>query len=87
LNEKQEVYSRQIVQALPVKLVPRFGSGFSARKLFPMIHFAEIFNDIEIVVGHLTPLLDRELLKQKLHQAVIRTFIFYLLPVLIGAFT
>jgi hypothetical protein len=86
------VYGRQIVPTLSAQLVPQFGSGFSARNLFRMIHFAEVFNDMEIVAAgksseqiellqldksgikvseYLTRLPDRELLKQKLHQAVI----------------
>jgi hypothetical protein len=92
LNEKQEVYSRKIVPTLSAKLAPQFGSGFSARNLSKMIHFAEAFNDMEIVAAgksseqiellqldksgikvaeYLTQLPDRELLKQKLHKAVI----------------
>jgi hypothetical protein len=82
----------QIVPTLSAKLVPQFGSGFSARNLFRMIHFAEVFNEMEIVAAgksseqiellqldksgikvaeYLTQLPDRELLKQKLHKAVI----------------
>jgi hypothetical protein len=76
----------------PVHISPQLVSGFNARNLFRMIHFAEVFNDMEIVAagksseqiellqldksgikvaGYLTQLPDRELLKQKLHQAVI----------------
>jgi predicted nuclease of restriction endonuclease-like (RecB) superfamily len=50
LNEKRATYGRKIVPTLSAKLVPQFGSGFSARNLFRMIHFSEVFNDMEIVV-------------------------------------
>jgi predicted nuclease of restriction endonuclease-like (RecB) superfamily len=51
LNGKRGVYGRKIVPTLSAKLVPQFGSGFSARNLFRMIHFAEVFTDIEIVAA------------------------------------
>jgi predicted nuclease of restriction endonuclease-like (RecB) superfamily len=41
----------KIVPTLSAKLVPQFGSGFSARNLFRMIHFSEVFNDMEIVAA------------------------------------
>ena len=45
LNEKRATYGRKILPTLSSKLVPRFGSGFSARNLFRMIQFSEVFND------------------------------------------
>ncbi len=51
LNQKRAAYGRKILPTLSAKLVPQFGSGFSARNLSRMIHFAEVFNDMEIVAA------------------------------------
>ncbi len=49
LKEKRAEYGEQIVPTLSAQLVPEFGDGFSARSLFRMIRFAEVFPDRPIV--------------------------------------
>jgi predicted nuclease of restriction endonuclease-like (RecB) superfamily len=49
LQEKRADYGDQIVPTLSAQLVADFGHGFSTRKLFRMIRFAEVFPDHQIV--------------------------------------
>jgi predicted nuclease of restriction endonuclease-like (RecB) superfamily len=49
LNEQRAEYGEQIVPTLSAQLVVEFGDGFSARNLFRMIRFAEVFPDRQIV--------------------------------------
>lgn len=50
LKEQRSAYGEQIVPTLSAQLTPEYGDGFSARNLFRMIRFAEVFPDREIVV-------------------------------------
>jgi predicted nuclease of restriction endonuclease-like (RecB) superfamily len=49
LKEKRAEYGEQIVPTLSAQLIGDFGNGFSARNLFRMIRFAEVFPEGEIV--------------------------------------
>lgn len=49
LREKRAEYDKAIVPTVSTQLVPLFGEGFSARNIFRMIKFAELFRDEEIV--------------------------------------
>src|SRR6266545_2310982 len=49
LKEKRADYGEQIVPTLSAQLTADFGDGFSARNLFRMVRFAEIFPEREIV--------------------------------------
>lgn len=49
LREKRAGYGEQIVPTLSAQLVADFGHGYSARNLFRMIRFAEVFPDRNIV--------------------------------------
>lgn len=49
LKEKRAEYGQQIVYALSTQLVPEFGHGFSARNLWHMVRFSEVFPDPIIV--------------------------------------
>lgn len=42
-------YGEEIVPTLSTQLIPEFGKGFSARNLFRMIRFSEVFEDREII--------------------------------------
>ena len=56
LKEKRAEYGEKIVHALSAQLVAEFGRGFTARNLFNMIRFAEVFPDTKIVSALLTQL-------------------------------
>src|SRR5436309_6943153 len=45
LKEKRADYGEQIVPTLSAQLKADFGDGFSARNLFRMVRFAEVFPD------------------------------------------
>jgi hypothetical protein len=49
LGEKRAIYGEQIVSTLSAQLSAEYGSGFSARNLFRMIRFAEVFPDRQVV--------------------------------------
>ena len=49
LRDGRAEYGEQIVPTLSAQLLPDFGTGFSARNLFRMIRFAEVFPDVRIV--------------------------------------
>lgn len=49
LQEQRAEYGQQIVHALSAQLALEFGQGFTARNLFNMIRFAEVFPDFPIV--------------------------------------
>ena len=49
LKEKRAEYGEQIVFAVSTELTAEFGQGFSARNLWHMIRFAEVFPDEKIV--------------------------------------
>jgi predicted nuclease of restriction endonuclease-like (RecB) superfamily len=49
LREKRATYGEEIVHALSAQLSAEFGRGFTARNLFHMIKFAEVFPDEQIV--------------------------------------
>jgi len=51
LREQRAAYGEQILPTLSAKLVPDFGTGFSARNLARMVQFAEAFPDQAIVAG------------------------------------
>jgi predicted nuclease of restriction endonuclease-like (RecB) superfamily len=51
LKSERAAYGEQIVPTLSAQLVPDFGDGFSARNLFRMIRFAEVFPDREVVLS------------------------------------
>lgn len=51
LREKRAAYGEEIVHALSAQLSVEFGRGFTARNLFNMIRFAEVFPDEQIVAG------------------------------------
>jgi hypothetical protein len=71
LNGRRAVYGRPILPTLSAQLVPQFGSGFSARNLSSeQIELLQLDKSGIKVAEYLTQLPDRELLKQKLHKAV-----------------
>lgn len=49
LKEKRAEYGEAIVHALSAQLVVEFGRGFTARNLFNMVRFAEVYPDFQIV--------------------------------------
>jgi hypothetical protein len=49
LKETRASYGEEIVPTLSAQLVADFGQGYSARNLFRMVHFAEVFPDQQIV--------------------------------------
>ncbi|OGL39671.1 MAG: hypothetical protein A3C43_03295 [Candidatus Schekmanbacteria bacterium RIFCSPHIGHO2_02_FULL_38_11] len=49
LKEKRAEYGKAIVQTLSAQLSTDYGKGFTARNLFSMIRFAEVFSDRQIV--------------------------------------
>ena len=49
LKAKRADYGQEILHTLSAKLVVEFGRGFSERNLAPMVRFAEVFPDEEIV--------------------------------------
>jgi predicted nuclease of restriction endonuclease-like (RecB) superfamily len=49
LKEQRADYGQKIVHALSAQLAAEFGRGFTARNLFNMIRFAEVFPDFRIV--------------------------------------
>ena len=51
LREKRAAYGEEIVHALSAQLSAEFGRGFTARNLFHMIRFAEVFPDEQIVAA------------------------------------
>jgi len=51
LREKRAAYGEEIVHALSAQLSAEFGRGFTARNLFNMIKFAEVFPDEQIVAA------------------------------------
>ncbi len=48
-SRKRAEYGLKIVHALSAQLVAELGRGFTARNLFNMIRFAEVFSDSQIV--------------------------------------
>lgn len=56
LREKRAAYGEEIVQALSAQLSEEFGRGFTARNLFNMIRFSEVFPDRKIVSALMTQL-------------------------------
>lgn len=56
LKENRAEYGKQIVYALSTQLVAEFGSSFSARNLWHMVRFAEVFPDPKIVYALSTQL-------------------------------
>jgi hypothetical protein len=51
LHEQRADYGEQIVPTLSAQLRVDFGDGFSARNLFRMIRFAEVFPDRQVVAA------------------------------------
>ena len=49
LKEKRAGYGEKIIPALSAQLAPEYGNGFNPRNLFHMIHFTEVFPNLEIV--------------------------------------
>ena len=49
LSEDRADYGKRVVDALSDSLKSEYGSGFGRRNLFNMIHFAELYQDPEIV--------------------------------------
>jgi len=49
LKEKRAEYGQKILQSLAAKLIHEFGPGYSARNLWHMGRFAEMFPGVEIV--------------------------------------
>jgi len=56
LKEKRAEYGERIVPTLSAQLAPEYGQGYSARNLFRMIRFAEVFPDFKIVSALMTQL-------------------------------
>lgn len=51
LGNKRAEYGKEIVQTLSEQLVQEYGSGFSAKYLRKMMHFADVFPDFQIVAS------------------------------------
>jgi predicted nuclease of restriction endonuclease-like (RecB) superfamily len=56
LKEKRAGYGEKIIPALSARLAPEYGSGFSPRNLFHLVHFTEVFPDPKIVYALSTQL-------------------------------
>jgi len=51
LDNKRADYGKQVINSLSTQLVKDYGSGFSAKYLRKMMHFAEVFSDFQIVAS------------------------------------
>jgi hypothetical protein len=79
LKEKRAGYGKEIMQTVSAKLVTEFGAGFTARNLFNMLRFAEVFTNIKIVHSlsaqlswtHFRQIIYlKDELQKKLHEAI-----------------